>query len=55
MTKILRRHAYSRDKLPDCPQVVIAFITTRPAIHERRRSGLKWPVTVRPWLRPIAR
>ena len=30
-----RRHGYSRDKRPDCPQVVIALVVTP--------DGLPWP------------
>ena len=37
-----RRHGYSRDKRPDCPQVVIALVVRRTACRSPTRS---WPAT----------
>ena len=40
-----RRHGYSRDKRPDCPQVVIALVVTPdglPLAYAMRRRQLKW-------------
>src|ERR1700733_14419254 len=36
-----RRHGYSRDKRPDCPQLVIALVVTHPQQGQDRRLGAK--------------
>ena len=52
-----RRHGYSRDRRPDCPQVVIALVVTPeglPLAYEVLPGNTKDDQTLRPFLAKIA-
>ena len=52
----LRRHGYSRDKRPDCVQVIIALIVTPkslPLAHEVMKGNTEKPTTLPGFLRTI--